>query len=146
MDNLRRRGYSHPTSHIEYIFRSKGENTMKGKNFILMGLAILTAGVLWAVPVWAAEQDTGYPWFADIEDNQAISQPSTIFRETQVLPAQEDTGYPWFTDTKEDNQAIMKPVTIGVHPRDADKDTGYPWFADTKEDNRAVSQPNKTVQ
>ena len=34
---------------------------MNGKKIVSMGWAILTAAVLWAAPVWATQQDTGYP-------------------------------------------------------------------------------------
>ena len=51
---------------------------MKGRNLILMGLMVLTAGILWAAPVWAADEVTVDPWFVEtMENNQAILAPGT---------------------------------------------------------------------
>ncbi len=50
---------------------------MKGGNLILMGLTVLIAGVLWAVPVWA-DEITVDPWFVvTMEGNQAVLDPGT---------------------------------------------------------------------
>ena len=50
---------------------------MKGRNLILMGLTVLMAGVLWAVPVWA-DEITVDPWFVvTMEGNQAVLDPGT---------------------------------------------------------------------
>ena len=120
---------------------------MKTRKFVSMGTAILTAAVLWSVPVWAAEQDTGYPWFADVaeENNQLILQPNTSFKSMPVTPGEEDTGYPWYSDIKED--PITKRVKVfGVHPRTEEGDTGYPWHADINGDDGTLSKPGKTTQ
>ena len=122
---------------------------MKGRKFVSMTWAVLTAAALWATPVWAVEQDTGYPWFGDIieESNQTIPQPNTTFRLTPVLPSKEDTGYPWFADIEKDDQTIMKPIEVfGVHPRSTEEDSGYPWHADTKDDNPTSSEHKTTTQ
>ena len=51
---------------------------MKGRNLVLMGLAVLTAGILWAVPVWAADEVTVDPWFVEtMKNNQVVLQPGT---------------------------------------------------------------------
>ena len=51
---------------------------MKGRNLVLMGLAVLTAGILWAVPVWAADEVTVDPWFVEtMKNNQAVLEPGT---------------------------------------------------------------------
>ena len=51
---------------------------MKGRNLILVGLTVLIAGVLWVVPVWAADEITVDPWFVDtMENNQALLEPGT---------------------------------------------------------------------
>ena len=52
-----------------------------------------TAIVLAITPAWAMEQDTGYPWYRDLpdEDHQTVSQPSNVFEAT-VVPSEEDTG------------------------------------------------------
>ena len=109
--------------------------------------AILIAGALWSTPVWATPQDTGYPWFGDItEDNETVIPPSQVFHVAPVVPSEEDTGYPWFADTKEE-KTIMKSHTIfKAHPRNAEGDTGYPWHADTNDDNHSSSQPSTTTQ
>ncbi len=45
---------------------------------MLMGLAALTAGILWAVPVWAADEVTVDPWFVEtMKNNQAVLEPGT---------------------------------------------------------------------
>lgn len=119
---------------------------MKVTKFISMGAAILTAVVFCVVPVWA-EQDTGYPWFADIveENNEPISHPNTTFKLAPVTPGDEDTGYPWYSDIKED--PITKRVKVfGVHPKTVEGDTGYPWHADTKGDDETLSKSSKTTQ
>ena len=86
---------------------------MNGRKFVSMGLTVLTATFLWVVPVWAAEEDTGYPWFADtMEDNQAVLQPSATLAATPIWIAEEDTGYPWFADIMENNQTILQPGTM----------------------------------
>jgi len=120
---------------------------MKGRKYTSIVLTVLIATFLWTAPVWASEQDTGYPWFADItEDNQTTSQSNTIFHVAPVLPSEQDTGYPWFADIEED-KTIMKPVTtFKAHPRTVTEDTGYPWFADTKEDNKTGPQPSTTTR
>jgi hypothetical protein len=65
------------TSRILYI--EQKEKPMNGRKFVSMGLTVLTATFLWVASVWAAEEDTGYPWFADImENNQTILQPGTM--------------------------------------------------------------------
>lgn len=107
-----------------------------------------TAIVLAITPAWAMEQDTGYPWYRDLpdEDRQTVSQPSNVFEAT-VVPSEEDTGYPWFADIKDDNKSITKPITIfKLHPRTAEEDSGYPWHADTKEDKPTVLQPRTITQ
>lgn len=49
---------------------------MKGRKLILMGLAVLIAWVIWAVPVWAADEITVEPWFVEkMENNEAILEP-----------------------------------------------------------------------
>ena len=118
---------------------------MKNKKFTSIGLTVLIAAFLWATPVWASEQDTGYPWFGDItENNETIIPPSQVFHVAPVVPSEQDTGYPWFADIKED-KTNMKPLTIfKVHPRTVGEDTGYPWHADTKED-KAVMKPSTTI-
>ncbi len=82
---------------------------MKGRKFVSMGLAVLTAAVLLAGSVWAAEQDTGYPWFADIMKDEPISQSSTMTHsgKAPVWTSEQDTGYPWFADIMEYNQTIL---------------------------------------
>ena len=51
---------------------------MKGRNLILVGLTVLIAGVLWVVPVWAADEITVDPWFVEpMENNQAVLEPGT---------------------------------------------------------------------
>lgn len=51
---------------------------MKGRNLILVGLTVLIAGVLGAVPVWAADEITVDPWFVEpMENNQAVLDPGT---------------------------------------------------------------------
>lgn len=51
---------------------------MKSRNFVLMGLAVLTAGILWAVPAWAADEVTVDPWFVEtMENNETILEPGT---------------------------------------------------------------------
>ena len=51
---------------------------MKSRKFMSMGLAVLTAALLSAVPVWAAEDVTADPWFVEtMENNQAVLQPGT---------------------------------------------------------------------
>ncbi|MEE8259796.1 MAG: hypothetical protein V3R14_02225 [Nitrospinaceae bacterium] len=51
---------------------------MKGRNLMLMGLAVLAAGILWTVPVWAADEITVDPWFVEtMENNQVILEPGT---------------------------------------------------------------------
>ena len=107
-----------------------------------------TAIVLAITPAWAMEQDTGYPWYRDLpdEDRQTVSQPSNVFEAT-VVPSEEDTGYPWFADIKDDNKPITKPITVfKPHPRKADEDSGYSWHADTKEDKPTVLQPRTITQ
>lgn len=120
---------------------------MKGRKYTSIVLTVLIATFLWVAPVWASEQDTGYPWFADItEDNKTGPQPSTIFHVAPVLPSEQDTGYPWFADIRED-KTIMKPVTtFKAHPRTVEGDTGYPWHADTKEDDQNHSQPSTMTE
>ena len=50
---------------------------MKGRNLTLVGLTVLMAGVLWAVPVWA-DEITVDPWFVvTMESNQAVLDPGT---------------------------------------------------------------------
>ena len=111
--------------------------------------AIVSAAVLWVTPAWATQQDTGYPWFADVaeEDSQTISESNTSFQLVPVLPTEQDTGYPWFADIKED-KVIMKPVEVfGVHPpTTVEEDTGYPWHVDTKDDNPNAPQPGTVTQ
>ena len=114
---------------------------MKSIKLTSMVWAILTAAVLWITPVWAAEQDTGYPWFYDIveENDQPISQPSSNYHLAPLLPPGQDTGYPWYADIKEDENT-MKPFKVfGTHPKTAEGDTGYPWHADTEKDNQSRS-------
>jgi hypothetical protein len=51
---------------------------MKGRNLVLMGLMVLIVGILWAVPVWAADEITVDPWFVEtVENDQAILAPGT---------------------------------------------------------------------
>ena len=51
---------------------------MKGRNFTLMGLIVLTAGILCSVPAWAADEVTVDPWFVEtMENDQAVLQPGT---------------------------------------------------------------------
>ena len=120
---------------------------MKNNKLTSMVWAILAATALWVAPVWAAEQDTGYPWFGDItEDNKTEIPPSQVFHSAPVVPSEEDTGYPWFADIRED-KTIMKPLTIfKTHPQVKEGDTGYPWHADIKEDNSNTSQPGSSTQ
>jgi hypothetical protein len=109
-------------------------------------LTVLVAALLWATPVWASEQDTGYPWFGDItEDSKAVIQSSTIFHVAPVPPSEQDTGYPWFTDVEE-NQTMKRVKVFGVHPRTEKIDSGYPWHADIERDSKTNSQPSTTTQ
>ena len=51
---------------------------MRNRKLILMGLAILTAWVIWAVPAWSADEITVDPWFVEtMENNQAVLEPGT---------------------------------------------------------------------
>ena len=51
---------------------------MKKRNLMLMGLAVLAAGILWTVPVWAADEITVDPWYVEtMENNQVILEPGT---------------------------------------------------------------------
>ncbi len=51
---------------------------MKRRNFILVGLTVLIAGAIGAVPVWAADEITVDPWFVEpMENNQAVLDPGT---------------------------------------------------------------------
>ena len=95
----------------------------------------LTAAAVFLVstPAWAMEQDTGYPWYWDLpdEERQIISQPNNTSntKMAPVLPSEEDTGYPWFADIKDD-ESVTKPITIfKPHLRTAGEDSGYPWHA-----------------
>lgn len=121
---------------------------MKNRKFTSIGLTVLIAAFLWATPIWASEQDTGYPWFVDIQkDNPAVSKHNNIFRVAPVLPSKHDTGYPWFADTQEYKETKTKPITIfGVHPRTAEEDTGYPWSNDSKRNNQTVPQSRTMTQ
>ena len=103
---------------------------MKRKIFVSMGLAVLTAAVLSAAPVWADADD---PWAPDMDGDQII--PQSTVKVVPVPPAEEDTGDPWFNDTKENEQTLMMPVTtFGTTPaQPVEEDTGDPWFNDTKE-------------
>lgn len=117
---------------------------MKNIKLMSIGLAVLTATFLWTSSVWASGQDTGYPWYSDIpEDNKTVSQPSTTFHVAPVMPSEEDTGYPWYEDIKED-KTIMKPVTIfKAHPRTVTEDSGYPWHADIEDDEATMKSDTK---
>ena len=121
---------------------------MNAKKFAAMGLTILIASFLWTASLSASEQDSGYPWFADIQkDNPAVSKHNNIYRVAPVLPSKHDTGYPWFADIQEYKETKKKPVTIfGVHPRTAEEGTGYPWSNDTKWHNQTVPQSRTTTQ
>ena len=117
---------------------------MKVIKFASMGWAILTAAVLWITPVWA-EQDTGYPWFGDIvEENAQMeeskqSQSGSNYHLAPLVPPNQDTGYPWYADINE--EPFVKPYKVfEVHPRTAGEDTGYPWHADIKKDDPNNSQ------
>lgn len=51
---------------------------MKGSKFAVLGLAVLSAGVLWAGPVGAANEVTADPWFVEnMKNNEAVLQPGT---------------------------------------------------------------------
>ena len=51
---------------------------MKNRNFISIGLTILIATVLWAVPASASNELTVDAWFVEaMKDNQAVLQPGT---------------------------------------------------------------------
>ena len=51
---------------------------MKGNKLVSMGLAVLTAAVLSAVPAWSAEEVTADPWFVEtMKNHQAVLQPGT---------------------------------------------------------------------
>ena len=110
---------------------------MKGNKFVSMGVAILTAAVLWAAPVWAENDGVGSPWFDDNEaiDN-SVPQSGKTIKIDAVHPSGEDSGDPEFHDTKEE-KPIMKPVTtFKVSPvKPSGEDTGDPEFHDTKENN-----------
>jgi hypothetical protein len=123
---------------------------MNNLKFTSIGLTILVAAFLWATPVWSSGQDTGYPWFGDIEEDSKMeesnqAQQSSNYHLAPLLPPEQDTGYPWYADIKE--EPLVKPYKVfGVHPRTTEGDTGYPWHADTKEDNHGSSQHKTTTQ
>ena len=51
---------------------------MKNRTLIFMGLAVLTAWVIWAIPAWSADEVTVEPWFVEpMANNQAILEPGT---------------------------------------------------------------------
>lgn len=51
---------------------------MRGRNLMFMGLAVLTACVFFAVPVWAADEITVDPWFVKtMENDSAVLEPGT---------------------------------------------------------------------
>ena len=51
---------------------------MKNRNFVSIGLAMLIAAVLWAIPAWAVDEITVDAWFVEtMENNQAVLQPGT---------------------------------------------------------------------
>ena len=124
---------------------------MKNGKFNSIGLTVLTAAFLWAAPVGATQQDTGYPWFGDIEEENVQMEESkqthssSNYHLAPLLPPEQDTGYPWYADIKE--EPIVKPYKVfGVHPKTEMGDTGYPWHADTKDDNHNPSQPGTMTQ
>lgn len=113
-----------------------------------MGLTVLMASFLWTAAVWAVEQDTGYPWFADVpEDNSNVLKHNNVYRVAPIEPSEQDSGYPWFADLEEYNLGHKKPVTIfGVHPRTAEDDSGYPWSNDTRWHNQTAPESRTTTQ
>jgi len=118
-------------------------NTMK---FIQ---TLTAAAIFLAItPALTMGQDTGYPWYGDIQDKDhpPVSRSGKVV-ETPVLPSEVDTGKPWFADIKDDNKSTMKRVTIFKTPSGpVGQDSGYPWYADTQWDDPGHLMPQTKVQ
>ncbi len=51
---------------------------MKDNTFVPTVLAVLIAGIFWAVPVWAVDLVVADPWFVEtMKNNQVVLQPGT---------------------------------------------------------------------
>ena len=121
---------------------------MNVKKLIAIGLTVLMATFLGTGSLSASEQDTGYPWFADVaENNSTVLKHNNIYRVAPIGPSEQDSGYPWFADLQEYSQTHSKPVTVfGVHPRTAEDDTGYPWSNETKWNKQNAPESRTTTQ
>ena len=76
--HLPRNGKSLSRHTLHILFIEEKEKIMKGHKLVLMGLAVLIAGMLGAVPVWAADEITVDPWFVEtMKNDQAVLQPGT---------------------------------------------------------------------